>query len=94
MGTVSARLSDELEEELDEYVEEEGLERSVAVRKLLSEGLEGWRRERALSLLEDCELSFSRAAEVAGMDIWTFSEYVEENDAVWVEDSEEDLEAV
>lgn len=94
MGTVSARLSDELEEELDEYVEEEGLERSVAVRKLLSEGLEDWRRERALSLLEDGELSFSRAAEVAGMDVWKFSEYVEENDAVWVEDAEGDLEAV
>lgn len=94
MGTVSARLPDELEEELDEYVEEEGLERSVAVRKLLSEGLDEWKRERALSLLEDGELSFSRAAEAAGMDVWSFSEYVEENGGVWVEDAEEDLEAV
>jgi len=94
MGTVSARLPDELEDELDEYVEEEGLERSVAVRRLLSEGLEGWRRERALSLLEDGELSFSRAAEMSGMDIWSFSEYVEDEDAVWVEDTEEDLEAL
>jgi len=94
MGTVSVRLSDELEEELDEYVEEEGLERSVAVRKLLSESLEDWRREHALSLLEDGELSFSRAAEVAGMDVWAFSEYVGDEDAVWVEDTEEDLEAL
>ncbi|MDZ7689034.1 MAG: hypothetical protein U5J64_10040 [Halobacteriales archaeon] len=94
MGTVSARLSDELEDELDEYVEEEGLERSVAVRKLLSEGLDDWRRERALSLLEDGELSFSRAAEMAGTDVWSFAEYVEKEDSVWVADAEEDLEAV
>jgi predicted HTH domain antitoxin len=94
MGTVSARLPDELEDELDEYVEEEGLERSVAVRKLLSEGLDEWKRERALSLLEDGEVSFSRAAEMSGTDIWSFAEYVEDEGVVWVEDTEEDLEAV
>lgn len=94
MGTVSARLSDELEEELDEYVEEEDLERSVAVRKLLSEGLDDWRRERALSLLKDGKLSFSRAAEMAGMDVWSFAELAEEENVVWVADADEDLEAV
>jgi predicted HTH domain antitoxin len=93
MGTVSARLPEELEKELDEYVEEEGLERSVAVRKLLSESLDEWKRERALSLLEDGEVSFSRAAEMSEMDIWSFAEYVDEG-VVWVEDAEEDLEAV
>jgi len=93
MGTVSARLPEELEKELDEYVEEEGLERSVAVRKLLSESLDEWKRERALSLLEDDEVSFSRAAEMSEMDIWSFAEYVDEG-VVWVEDAEEDLEAV
>jgi predicted HTH domain antitoxin len=93
MGTVSARLPEELEKELEEYVEEEGLERSVAVRKLLSESLDEWKRERALSLLEDGEVSFSRAAEMSEMDIWSFAEYVDEG-VVWVEDAEEDLEAV
>ena len=94
MGTVSARLPDELEDELNEYIEEEGLERSVAVRKLLSEGLDEWKRERALSLLEDGEVSFSRAVEMSEMNLWSFAEYVEEEGVVWVEDAEEDLEAV
>ena len=94
MGTVSARLPDELEEMLDEYVEEEDIERSVAVRKLLSQGLEDWRRERAVELLEDGAVSFSRAAEIAETDVWSFAEYVEERDTVWVEEAEEDLEAV
>ena len=94
MGTVSARLPDELEEMLDKYVEEEDIERSVAVRKLLSQGLEDWRRERAVELLEDGAVSFSRAAEIAETDVWSFAEYVEERDTVWVEEAEEDLEAM
>jgi predicted HTH domain antitoxin len=94
MGTVSARLPDDLERELDEYVEEENLERSVAVRKLLSEGLDDWKLERAVSLLEEGEISFSRAVELAETDVWSFSEYLEEKDVAWVEDAEEDLEAV
>jgi len=94
MGTVSARLPDDLERELDEYVEEENLERSVAVRKLLSEGLDDWKLEHAVSLLEEGEVSFSRAVELAETDVWNFSEYLEEKDIAWVEDAEEDLEAV
>ncbi len=40
MGTISARISDDLEAELEVYLEEERLDRSTAVRKLLLEGLE------------------------------------------------------
>jgi len=94
MGTVSARLPDDLERELDRYVEEEDLERSVAVRKLLSEGLEDWKLERAVSLLEEGEVSFSRAVELAETDVWSFSEYLNENNISWVDEAEEDLEAV
>jgi len=94
MGTVSARLPDDLERELDEYVEEENLERSVAVRKLLSEGLDDWKLEHAVSLFEEGEVSFSRAVELAETDVWSFSEYLGEKNVAWVEDAEEDLEAV
>ncbi|MCX2818116.1 UPF0175 family protein [Haladaptatus sp. F3-133] len=94
MGTVSARLPDNLERELDEYVEEENLERSVAVRKLLSEGLDDWKLKRAVSLLEEGDVSFSRAVEIAETDVWSFSEYLKENDISWVDEAEEDLEAV
>jgi predicted HTH domain antitoxin len=94
MGTVSARLPDDLEDELDRYTEEENLERSVAVRKLLSQSLEDWKLERAVSLLEQGEVSFNRAVELAETDVWSFSEHLKEEDAVWVEDVEEDLEAV
>jgi len=44
MRTISARVPDELETELETYLEDENIDRSTAVRKLLSESLEDWRR--------------------------------------------------
>lgn len=84
MGTISARVPDDLEAELEEYLEEERLDRSTAVRKLLAEGLEEWRREQALDRLEDGEITFTRAAEIAGMSTWQFATLAEERDVTWV----------
>ena len=87
MGTVSARLPDELEAELEAYLEAEHLERSTAVRKLLAEGLAEWRRERALERLEAGEVSFSRAADLADMSVWDFARLVREADVTWVDET-------
>lgn len=86
MGTISARVPDELETELEAYLEDENLDRSTAVRKLLSEGLEEWRREQALEQLAAGSISFSRAAELAGMSIWDFAQLAKEHDITWVAD--------
>lgn len=92
MGTVSARVPDDLEEELEEYVEEEELERSVAVRKLLSQSLDEWKIERAVSLLENGEVSFNRAVEIAETDAWSFADQLDEKEVVWVDDAEKEIE--
>ncbi|MFB6228186.1 MAG: UPF0175 family protein [Halobacteriales archaeon] len=96
MGTISARVPDELEAELDEYLDEENLDRSTAVRKLLSEGLEDWRRERALDQLAAGTITFSKAAELAGMSVWDFAQLVRDRDITWVDDDhlDADLEAL
>ena len=39
MGSTSVRVPDDLEEELERFIDEERLDTSTAVRKLLSEGL-------------------------------------------------------
>lgn len=95
MGTVSARLPDELEAELEAYIEDEHLDRSTAVRKLLAEGLDEWRRERALGQLRDGDVTFSHAAELADMNVWDFATLVRERDVTWVaeEGVDGDLEA-
>jgi predicted HTH domain antitoxin len=84
MGTISTRVPEELEAELEAYLDEERLDRSTAVRKLLSEGLEAWRREQALERFTDGELPLSRAAELADCPVWEFARLVEEADAAWV----------
>ena len=84
MGTISARVPEELERELEAYLEAENLERSTAVRKLLVEGLEEWRREQALQQLADGAITFSKAAELAGMSGWDFARLAEERDVTWV----------
>ena len=96
MGTISTRVPDDLEEELERFLEQEKLDRSTAVRKLLAEGLEEWRKDRALGKLEEGEISFSKAAELAGESVWDFAILVEEREITWVGSDalEDDLTAV
>jgi predicted HTH domain antitoxin len=84
MGTISTRVPEDLEAELEAYLDAERLDRSTAVRKLLSEGLEAWRREQALDRFADGELSLSSAADLADCSVWEFARLVEEADAAWV----------
>ena len=94
MSSVSARIPKSLEDELDRFVDEEKLDRSTAVRKLLSEGIDDWKKSRAVEKLKDGEVSFSRAAEIADMDVWSFSALLEEEKVTWIKDDKarEDLE--
>jgi predicted HTH domain antitoxin len=85
MGTISARVPDELEAELEAYLEEERLDRSTAIRKLLSESLEDWRIDHALGQLEQGELTVSRAAEIAGIDVWELVTHARDRDITWVD---------
>lgn len=86
MGTISARIPDELEDELEAYLEAERLDRSTAIRKLLGEGLEEWQRERALERLQAGEITFSKAAELADMSVWEFARLAAERDITWVDE--------
>lgn len=86
MGIVSVRLPDDLEAELEAYIEAEHLDRDSAVRKLLAEGLDSWRTERALEQLHAEEITFSRAAELAKMNVWEFAILVRNRNISWVDE--------
>ena len=72
-GTISARVPDELEAELEAYLEAENLDRSTGVRRLLTERLEEWRERRTLDRLEAGEVTFTKAAELAETSVWEVS---------------------
>ena len=86
MGTVSVRVPKDLEQELEAYMEEEKLDRSVAVRKLLAERLEEWEQERAVQLLAAGKISFGKAADMAGMNVWAFTRLLKEKQVPWVDE--------
>jgi len=92
--TISTRISSELEKELEVYMKTEHLEKSAAVRKLLFEAIQRWREEYAIKLLADGKTTISKAAEIAGMDIWSFIAKIKEAKIQWVKDEiiEHDLE--
>lgn len=84
MGSISARVPDDLEADLETYLEDENLDRSTAVRKLLTEALSDWRRERALDQLARGQVTLARAAEIAEMPIWDFVQLARKREIVWV----------
>lgn len=84
MGTLSARIPDDLEEELEEYITDENLDRSTAVRKFLTEGLEDWKKEKALEKLEAGETTLSGAAAIAEMNVWEFAVLAKDRNVTWV----------
>jgi predicted HTH domain antitoxin len=96
MGTISTRVPEELEAELETYLETENLDRSTAVRKLLTERLAEWRREYALEQLAAGTVSLSRGAEIADVSVWEFTTLANERDVTWVDDEHaaDDLDAI
>lgn len=85
---ISTRVPKELEEGIEELMRAEKLEKSAAVRKLLRTGLEQWRQRRAIELLERGEVTFNKAAEIAGLDVWSFADLVRRSGVVWIKSVE------
>lgn len=81
---ISTRVPKELERQIEEYMRAEKVEKSAAVRKLLRTGLGEWRQRRALELLERGEVTFNRAAEIAGLDVWGFADLVRRSSQIWI----------
>ncbi|MEK6951076.1 MAG: hypothetical protein AABX13_05125 [Nanoarchaeota archaeon] len=87
MGTLSVRLPEQMEQELHQFVKDERLEQpSEAARKLLSIGLEAWRQEKALKLLHEGKVTFTKAAKIAELSLWDFAALVREQKTIWVKD--------
>lgn len=44
--------------------------------------------DNALKLLEEGEVSFSKAAKLAGLNIWDFADLIRERKVVWIKNKE------
>ena len=89
---LSTRVPKQVWSELEQFMREERLDKSAAVRKLLWIGLEGWRQKRALEALAEGKATFMKAAEIAGLNVWDFAELVKRSQVVWVDASQRRVE--
>lgn len=95
--TISSRIPGDIGREVEEFMREENLDKSAAIRKLLKTGLGEWKRQRALKMLVEGEATFNRAAEIAGMNLWDFADFVRKSGGNWitsVENIRRDIEAL
>lgn len=69
MSNIQVRLPDDLEHDLDQLAEEMRTNRSETVRRALDQGIRAIRLERALDAYAREEITLSRAAEYAGVNL-------------------------
>lgn len=82
--SISARIPQDVFQELETFMKEESLEKSASIRKLLAEGLQHWKEERALKSLEEGKVTYLKAAQMAGVSAWDFADIVRESGIVWI----------
>jgi predicted HTH domain antitoxin len=94
--TVATRISHELEKEIVDFMREEGLDKSAAIRRILEIGLDEWKRRRAIELYRAGKATLWKASQIAGLSL---REMLDELNRlkivthVTVEDVEEDIQA-
>jgi predicted HTH domain antitoxin len=89
---VTARVSEELYEELERIREYEQLDRTTVINRLLQRGIADWRLESAINRYRDGSISLGRAAELAGSTLWRFLDTLDDR-GVELQYTEADLEA-
>ncbi len=76
--TVAARVSKEMSDLINEISEEEKLDRSTVVRRLLDMGVRDWRVQTALERYRRGSITLLKAAEIAGTSIYEMIALLEE----------------
>jgi len=80
------RLDAELTKAVDEVVEQESVDKSTALRKLVGEGYRGWRLKRALQKLREGKVSAWEASKIAGVPLWDFLTMLKKEEGMeWAE---------
>jgi predicted HTH domain antitoxin len=75
---ITARVPDDIYERIEMIREEEQLDRSTAIKRLLERGIEDWQLETAVRQYQDGAISIGRAADLAGLSIWRFLDVLDD----------------
>ncbi|MEM3459443.1 MAG: UPF0175 family protein [Candidatus Bathyarchaeia archaeon] len=89
---LAVRIPEKIEREIQEVVEQEGLDKATVVRTLLELGIGEWRKQTALELLRDGKVTFAKAAEMAKLSLWEFADLLKQRNIEWVRYSPQEIE--
>lgn len=76
MSSIGVRLPDDLLEKLDRVSEQEQLDRSTVIRRLLERGYEDFMTEQAAEQYRRGEVTLSQAASLAELTLWEMEQYL------------------
>ena len=79
--TISTRLLKKEVKEIEKFAEEEDLDKSTFVKRLLHKSLEEYKVEHAFKLYKEGEVSLWKAAELAEKSLWDMIELMGKYDA-------------
>ena len=94
---LNLRIPRKLARELAALAEVEHVAKIDMARQLLWEGIARRKQEVALKLYDQGKISKSRAAEIAGLSLWEFSDVVTQRGTRWdysVEEAKQELQRV
>jgi len=77
MRVITARIPDEMFEEIKEIEGSEKIDRAEATRKLLSVGIKEIKKGKALELLRGHKVTYRKAAEMIGVTIYELLDIME-----------------
>jgi len=78
MKTVAVRIPEAIEKEVGRITKVEKLDKSSVLRKILEIGIEEWKKEHALKLLQHGKITLWKASEIAGLTIWEMLELIKQ----------------
>lgn len=78
-SSIGVRLDEEFINKLESIGEDEKLDRSTIIRKLLEKGYREYLKEKAADKYRSGEVTISKAAEIAETTIWGMERYLVEN---------------
>lgn len=76
MDTINVRVPDDLLDTLDRLSDEEGLNRSTVIRRLLERGYNEFMLERAADRYRREDITISEAADLAECTLWEMERYL------------------
>ncbi len=76
--TLTTRAPDSLAKEIETLAEEEHLDKSSLIRRLLAEAVQEKRKRKALELYREGKVSMGKAASIAKLSIWEMLDLIRE----------------